>query len=282
MKLLDGRIVAKEIDQALLKEIEALKEEKITPGLAVMIVGDDGSARSYIRMIERKSEKLGINFMLVELPGDVEESLFLDEIKKLNDDHEMDGILIQMPLPGHIDHDKVVETLSYEKDVDGFKPEHAGNLFLGKDSYLPCTPAGIMEILKYEDIDITGMNAVVIGRSSVVGKPIAMLLLEKNATVTICHSRSKDLSEITRKADLIVVAVGRCKFLKADMVKDGAIVIDVGIHAVEGKILGDVDFEEVKEVAGSLTPVPGGVGSTTISMLMSNVIKSTKKYRLRK
>ncbi len=275
--VINGRLIARTLLHELKKEILEFKEQGIVPNLTVIILGNDPSAMAYVRMIEKNGKAVHLDLTIKQLPIETTEEELVSEIEALNVDPKVHGILIQMPLPKQIRENVILKTIDYRKDVDGFNPLNTGRLVVGADTYLPCTPGGIMHILEYHDIDLSGKNAVVIGRSNIVGKPIAMLLLEKNATVTICHSRTVDLKSHTKNADILVAAVGRPKFITGDMIKEGAVVIDVGINDVDGKIVGDVDFESTEPVAGYITPVPGGVGSTTISILIQNTLKSVKR-----
>lgn len=276
MILIDGREVSKKIRLELKNEVDGLIEKGTKPGLAVVIVGDNKASQSYVRSKERVCNKLGMHSKKIALKIETSESELLDIINRLNYDDKIHGILVQLPLPNHIDEMKVIESILPEKDVDGFHPINAGKLLIGQDSLKPCTPYGIIKLLEEYKIDIESKNAVVIGRSNIVGKPISIMLLEKNATVTICHSRTKDLKNITKAADIVVVALGKPKYLTEDMIKEGAVIIDVGINSVDGKIVGDVDFDNVKDKASFITPVPGGVGPMTITMLMSNTVKACK------
>lgn len=276
MVLLDGKIVAKNVKENLKGDIEALKENGVQPMLMVMIVGNNPASMSYVRMVQRSFTKEGVDADVLQLDENISEEDFLKELDKLNNDNNVHGILVQLPLPKHIDEAKVIRAMNPLKDVDGFHPLNAGKLLIGEDTYIPCTPFGIIRTLEEYNIDITGKNAVVLGRSNIVGKPISLLLLQKNATVTICHSRTANLKEIAANADVLVAAIGKHNFVTEEMVKEGAIVIDVGIHDIDGKIEGDVHFESVKDKASFITPVPGGVGSSTISMLMYNTVKAAK------
>jgi len=277
MKLLEGKVIAAQMREDMAKDLEKLTQAGVKPGLRVILIGNDPAAASYVRMVERRSNKDGLDASVLYLEDTISEEDLLNEIVKLNEDPSVHGILVQMPLPKHVDKDKIIEAISPEKDVDGFHEINAGKLYVGLDALNPCTPYGAIHMLEYSGIEISGKHAVVIGRSNVVGKPMAMLLLERNATVTICHSRTKDLAALTKQADILIAAAGRPHMVTADMVKEGAVVIDVGIHEVDGGITGDVDFESVKEVAGYLSPVPGGVGTTTIATLSWNTIKAALK-----
>lgn len=280
--VINGRLIARSLLHELKREILEFQEQGINPNLTVIILGEDPSAMAYVRMIEKNGKAVHLDLSIIQLPVETSEEELVSRIEALNVDPKVHGILVQMPLPKHIRENKILKTIDYRKDVDGFNPLNTGRLVVGEDTYLPCTPGGIMHILEYHEIELSGKNAVVIGRSNIVGKPIAMLLLEKNVTVTICHSRTADLASHTKNADILVAAVGRPKFVTKDMVKEGAVVIDVGINDVDGKIVGDVDYESVESVAGYITPVPGGVGSTTISILIQNTLKSVKRAIARK
>lgn len=275
---IDGKEVSLFIKDRIKNETaQLIKNTGITPGLAVILVGDDSASHVYVRNKKLACEYCGFYSQSFELPKETTEEQLLDLICELNKNDKIDGILVQMPLPAHIDPDTVINAILPEKDVDAFNPENVGKIMLGEYSFLPCTPAGVMELLKYYNIDVSGKECVVIGRSNIVGKPMAMLLLHENATVTICHSRTKRLADVTRRADIIVAAVGKAGFVTADMVKEGAVVIDVGINRnADGKLCGDVDFEAVEKKASYITPVPGGVGPMTISMLMQNTLTSAK------
>lgn len=276
MILIDGREVAKKVRLDIKKEVDNLKNENITPGLAVVLVGDNPASRSYVNSKDKACKTLGVYSVKKNFDESITEVDLLKQIDDLNNDERIHGILVQLPLPPHINEKKVIEAILPEKDVDGFHPINAGKLLIGEDGLKPCTPYGIIKLLEHYDIEVESKNVVVIGRSNIVGKPIALMLLQKNATVTICHSKTKNLKSITKNADIIVVALGIPSFLTADMVKDGAVIIDVGINRVDGKIVGDVDFENVKEKASYITPVPGGVGPMTITMLLENTIEATK------
>ncbi len=274
-KILDGKMLSAKIKEDIRKETESLKEKGINPGLAVIIVGDDPASRVYVNNKKKACEACGFYSEEHALPADTSEEELLKLIDELNYRKDINGILVQLPLPKGIDSEKVLLSIRPEKDVDAFHPVNVGKIMIGNFDFLPCTPAGVMELIHLTDIDVCGKECVVIGRSNIVGKPQAMLLLHENATVTICHSRTKDLKEVTKRADIIVAAVGKAKFVTADMVKEGAIVIDVGMNRDEnGKLCGDVDYESAEPVASAITPVPGGVGPMTIAMLMKNTIKA--------
>ncbi len=272
--IINGKQIAAEILEELKLEVAALAGKKLIPGLAVVLVGKDPASEVYVRNKRRTCEELGIKSFSYDLPETCTEKRLMNLIEKLNGDPSVHGILVQMPLPRHINEKRVLEAILPEKDVDGFHLINAGKLFTGQDGVTPCTPKGVMYMLKQAGIDLTGKEAVVIGRSNIVGKPAAMLLLNEHCTVTILHSRTKNLAEHTRRADVLVAAIGKANFVTADMVKPGAVVIDVGINRVDGKVVGDVDYENVEKVAGYITPVPGGVGKMTISMLMENTIEA--------
>lgn len=278
-EILDGKKVSQKVKDALKEETKAFFEKYgIRPGLAVVIVGDDPASRVYVNSKKKACEEIGYYSEEHALSKDTTESELLSLVEKLNGDGKIHGILVQLPLPGHIDEEKIINAISPKKDVDAFHPVNVGKIMIGNFDFLPCTPAGVMELLDEANIDLTGKNCVVIGRSNIVGKPQAMLLLHKNATVTICHSKTKNLKEITKNADVLIAAVGRAKMVTADYVKKGAVVIDVGMNRLENKKLaGDVDFDSVKDVASYITPVPGGVGPMTIAMLMKNTFTAAKR-----
>ncbi|EAG1017791.1 bifunctional methylenetetrahydrofolate dehydrogenase/methenyltetrahydrofolate cyclohydrolase FolD [Listeria monocytogenes] len=277
-EIIDGKKLAKEIQEKVTREVAELVKEGKKPGLAVVLVGDNQASRTYVRNKQKRTEEAGMKSVLIELPENVTEEKLLSVVEELNEDKTIHGILVQLPLPEHISEEKVIDTISYDKDVDGFHPVNVGNLFIGKDSFVPCTPAGIIELIKSTVTQIEGKRAVVIGRSNIVGKPVAQLLLNENATVTIAHSRTKDLPQVAKEADILVVATGLAKFVKKDYIKPGAIVIDVGMDRDENnKLCGDVDFDDVVEEAGFITPVPGGVGPMTITMLLANTLKAAKR-----
>ena len=275
MQLIDGKALSLSLKEEMKGRIATIGERYgRVPCLAVIIVGDNPASRSYVRGKIKAAEFVGMDSRLVELPEDITEAALLEQIAVLNADEAVDGLLVQLPLPRHIDEDRVIDAIAIGKDVDGFHPQNVANLWLGRKCIVPCTPKGIIKMIETTGIDISGKKAVVVGRSNIVGKPVAKLLLDRNATVTIAQSRTKDLAAVTREADILVAAVGRPKMIGADMVKPGAVVIDVGINRTEeGKLVGDVDFQSVSEVAGFLTPVPGGVGPMTITMLMENTIE---------
>lgn len=274
MRLLEGKKTAEFVKGQVLEQVEALKAKGHTAGLKVVLVGENPASLSYVGMVVRSAQKYGVEAEVVTFEESISEEALLENIRTLNLDVNTHGILIQLPLPRHISERKVIEIMAPEKDIDGFHPINAGKLSQGVDCLVPCTPYGVYKMLEVEGIDLTGKEVVVLGRSNIVGKPAAQLMLQKNATVTICHSKTQGLAEVMKRADVIVAALGQKRFVKADMVKAGAIVIDVGIHNEDGKIVGDVDFEAVKDVAAMMTPVPGGVGTTTIAMLMYNTVKA--------
>ncbi|MCD1770017.1 bifunctional methylenetetrahydrofolate dehydrogenase/methenyltetrahydrofolate cyclohydrolase FolD [Listeria monocytogenes] len=277
-EIIDGKKLAKEIQEKVTREVAELVKEGKKPGLAVVLVGDNQASRTYVRNKQKRTEEAGMKSVLIELPENVTEEKLLSVVEELNEDKTIHGILVQLPLPEHISEEKVIDTISYDKDVDGFHPVNVGNLFIGKDSFVPCTPAGIIELIKSTGTQIEGKRAVVIGRSNIVGKPVAQLLLNENATVTIAHSRTKDLPQVAKEADILVVATGLAKFVKKDYIKPGAVVIDVGMDRDENnKLCGDLDFDDVVEEAGFITPVPGGVGPMTITMLLANTLKAAKR-----
>ncbi len=276
-KLIDGKIISAAVKERVKNEVAALKEQGITTGLAVIIVGEDPASKVYVSNKKKACEALGIISEEYALDENTTQEELLSLIDTLNKKESINGILCQLPLPKHLDEEIVINAISAEKDVDAFHPVNVGKIMQGNYDFVPCTPAGIMEMLDYEGIDIAGKTCVVIGRSNIVGKPMSMLLLHKNGTVTICHSRTQNLKEVCKNADILVAAVGRPNFVTADMVKDGAVVIDVGINRVDGKLIGDVNFNEVCEKASYITPVPGGVGPMTIAMLMQNTLTAAKK-----
>ena len=277
-KLIDGKEVSTHVKTKVKEEVELLKEKGIEPALAVIIVGNDPASRVYVNNKKKACEFTGMRSVEFAMPEETTEEELLSVIDKLNADESINGILCQLPVPKHISDKAVIERISPKKDVDVFSAENVGKMWQGDYDMASCTPMGVIELLDYYGIDVCGKNCVIIGRSNIVGKPMASLLLEKSATVTICHSRTKNLPEITSKADVIVAAVGRAKFVTADMVKDGAIVVDVGINRGEdGKLCGDVDFENVKDKCEFITPVPGGCGPMTIAVLMKNTLLACKK-----
>lgn len=277
-KLINGKEVSLAVQERIRKETEALKEKGITPGLAVVIVGDDPASRTYVNNKKKACERVGFHSEEYALPATTTQEELLALVKELNQRLEINGILVQSPLPKGLDEKMIVENIDPNKDVDAFHAVNVGKIMIGDFSFLPCTPAGVIELLDYEGIDIAGKECVVLGRSNIVGKPMAMLLLHRNGTVTICHSRTKNLQEVCSRADILVAAVGKPGFVTGDMVKEGAVVIDVGINRnAEGKLCGDVDFDSVAPKAAYLTPVPGGVGPMTIAMLMQNTLTAAKE-----
>ena len=275
--LMDGKALAAEQMAMLKTRVDALKAAGRSVGLAVILVGDDPASQVYVRNKSKACEELGILSETLRLPQESTQEALEAEIERLNRDDRIDGILVQLPLPRHLDEAAALKKIIPEKDVDGFHIENAGKLFTGQQGVVACTPKGILHMLKASGVPLSGKEAVVIGRSNIVGKPIAMLLLNENCTVTICHSRTADLAAHTRRADILVAAVGKPRLVTADMVKPGAAVVDVGINRVDGKVVGDVDFENVEKVAGYISPVPGGVGKMTICMLMENTIEAAEK-----
>lgn len=276
-RIIDGKLVSAKVRANVAKETEELKGKGVSVGLAVVIVGNDPASRVYVNNKKKACTEVGFISREYALPEETTQQELLDLVNELNNDKEINGILVQLPLPKHLDEKQVIEAISPMKDVDAFNAVNVGKIMIGDYDFLPCTPAGVMEMLKEYDIDPKSKNCVVIGRSNIVGKPMAMLLLHKHGTVTICHSRTVNLKEICANADILVAAIGKAKFVTADMVKEGAVVIDVGMNRDEnGKLCGDVDFENVKDKAEAITPVPGGVGPMTIAMLMKNTLKAAK------
>ncbi|HDZ6169406.1 TPA: bifunctional methylenetetrahydrofolate dehydrogenase/methenyltetrahydrofolate cyclohydrolase FolD [Staphylococcus aureus] len=279
-KILDGKQIAKDYRQGLQNQVEALKEKGFTPKLSVILVGNDGASQSYVRSKKKAAEKIGMISEIVHLEETATEEEVLNELNRLNNNDSVSGILVQVPLPKQVSEQKILEAINPDKDVDGFHPINIGKLYIDEQTFVPCTPLGIMEILKHADIDLEGKNAVVIGRSHIVGQPVSKLLLQKNASVTILHSRSKDMASYLKDADVIVSAVGKPGLVTKDVVKEGAVIIDVGNTPDEnGKLKGDVDYDAVKEIAGAITPVPGGVGPLTITMVLNNTLLAEKMRR---
>lgn len=279
-KILDGKQIAKDYRQGLQDQVEALKEKGFTPKLSVILVGNDGASQSYVRSKKKAAEKIGMISEIVHLEETATEEEVLNELNRLNNDDSVSGILVQVPLPKQVSEQKILEAINPEKDVDGFHPINIGKLYIDEQTFVPCTPLGIIEILKHADIDLEAKNAVVIGRSHIVGQPVSKLLLQKNASVTILHSRSKDMASYLKDADVIVSAVGKPGLVTKDVVKEGAVIIDVGNTPDEnGKLKGDVDYDAVKEIAGAITPVPGGVGPLTITMVLNNTLLAEKMRR---
>ena len=278
MNIIDGKAISAKAKEELRLEVAALNEKGVSVGLAVIIVGDDPASRVYVNNKKKACELLGIISEEYALPNDTTMEELLALIDELNNKKEINGILCQLPLPRHLDEKAVINAISPEKDVDAFHPVNVGKIMIGDFDFLPCTPAGVMRLIDETGVEVEGKSCVVIGRSNIVGKPMSMLLLHRNATVTICHSKTRNLADITSKADILVAAVGRANFVTPDMVKEGAVVIDVGINRLEsGKLCGDVDFEKVKEKCSHITPVPGGAGPMTIAMLMANTVTAAKR-----
>lgn len=274
-QIIDGKRISQEIKDELKEEVAALKAHGIEGSLAVVQVGEDPASSVYVRNKKKACEYIGLHSLSYELPGETTEKELLDLIASLNENDAVNGILVQLPVPKHIDADKVIRAISPEKDVDGFHPMNVGRLVIGEKGFVSCTPAGIIQLLKRSGIEISGKNCVIIGRSNIVGKPMALLMLQENATVTVAHSKTTDLKAVCKTADILIVAIGKKQFITADYIKEGAVVIDVGIHRGEDKkLFGDVCYEEVEPVASAITPVPGGVGPMTIAMLMSNCVES--------
>ncbi len=277
-QIIDGKNISDEIRVELRQEVEQLKKQGVTPGLIVILVGEDPASQVYVKNKAKACEQLGYYSEVVRLPAETSQQALLDLIDQYNRSANIHGILVQLPLPKHIQEKAVIDAISVDKDVDGFHPVSVGNLMIGDDALLPCTPSGVIELLKRTGNSPAGKHAVVIGRSNIVGKPVSMLLLRENATVTMCHSRTPNLPEMARQADILVVAVGVAKLVKKEWVKPGAVVIDVGMNRLpDGKLCGDVDFDDVLDTAGWITPVPRGVGPMTITMLMANTLKSAKR-----
>ena len=278
--VINGRELADQMQAEIQKDVEKMTQQDIQPGLVVLLVGENPASQTYVRNKERAAAKIGILSKVEKLPETISEEELLAEIDKYNQDSRFHGILVQLPLPKHIDEEKILLAIEHKKDVDGFHPMNLGRLFVGKPEMIPCTPYGIMKMFEAYDIDLTGKRAVVIGRSNIVGKPMAQLLLMKNATVTIAHSKTEHLAEVAKEADILVVAIGRGHFVTKEFVKPGAVVIDVGMNRnQEGKLIGDVAFDEVSEIASYITPVPKGVGPMTITMLMYQTVEAAKKQK---
>lgn len=277
--IIDGKAVARDIREDLKKRVKVLKEKGIVPKLAVILVGDNPASQTYVASKQKACGWVGIASEQILMPADTAQDELLSVIRRLNADESVHGILVQLPLPKQIDATAVINEISPDKDVDGFHPVNAGKLLTGQKCFEACTPKGVVELIKRSGTEIAGSHAVIIGRSNIVGKPLAALLLRENATVTVCHSRTKNLSEITKTADILVAAVGKCRMVTADMVKPGACVIDVGINRLEdGTLAGDVDYDGVSAVAGAITPVPGGVGPMTIAMLLNNTVEAAEQH----
>lgn len=282
VKIIDGRKIAKEISESLKVKVEDfIKKNKLTPKLAVIIVGEDPASLFYVKMIARSCEKVSIDFEKHNLPGKTSEKELLELIDNLNEDKKVSGIIVQVPLPEQINQERIQEAVNPSKDVDCFNPINMGKLALGKPEFLPCTPYAVYELIRRENIIVEGKHTVIVGRSNIVGRPMTLILLQKeqyaNATLTVCHSRTNDLSHYTRQADILIAAVGKPEIIKRDMIKEGAVIIDVGTNEVEGKLVGDVAYEEVLDKASIITPVPGGVGPITNVMLMQNTLKAAEK-----
>lgn len=277
-KIIDGKQIAEQVIEKVEQRVKALKEQGITPGLTVILVGEDPASQTYVASKERTSERLGMKSQVIKKPVTISEQELLTLIDQLNEDETVDGILLQLPLPNHIDENKVLRAIVPEKDVDGFHPVNVGKLMLGQEGFIPCTPYGVIQLLDYSSISIEGKHAVIVGRSNIVGKPMGQLLLNRHATVTYTHSRTQNLEDYTKQADLLIVATGQPRMITKDHIKPGATVIDVGIHRnADGRLSGDVDFASASEVAGYITPVPGGVGPMTIAMLMENTCLSAER-----
>lgn len=277
-KILDGKALAQKVREKVKEEVEELKLKGINPKLAVIMVGNNSASAVYVKNKSNACKKAGIEFEEFLMPEETSEDELIELIKKLNEDKSVHGILLQSPVPKHINIDRAFDTISPDKDVDGFNAVNVGNLCIGKDCFISCTPYGIMKLLEEYNIDVSGKRAVVIGRSNIVGKPMLQCLLSKNATVTICHSKTNNLAEVVREADIVVAAIGKPNFITGDMIKEGSVVIDVGINRMEdGKLLGDVNYAEAEPKASYITPVPGGVGPMTIAMLVENVVKAASK-----
>lgn len=275
MILIDGKKIANLIKEQLRFEVEKLKlEQNIIPGLAVIIVGEDPASKVYVESKRKACEELGIYSEVIAFPEDITQMDILETIEELNHDPKISGILVQLPLPKHIDESEIISIIKPKKDVDGFHPINVGKLTINEPDFVPCTPLGVMEMLEQSGIDVEGKECVVIGSSNIVGKPTALMLLNKGATVTICHSKTRGIEGVIKRADIVIIAIGKPNFLRGYMLKQGAVVIDVGINKVDGKIVGDADFESISKVAGYATPVPGGVGPMTIAMLMKNTVKA--------
>ena len=278
-KIIDGKAISAEVRREIAANTKKLIQKTgVTPGLAVIIVGEDPASQVYVRNKRRACEEVGFYSEAYELPEATSQEELEALVERLNGDKNIHGILVQLPLPRHLDEEKILLKISPDKDVDAFHPYNVGRIMIGNYDFLPCTPAGVMELIHRSGVDVSGKECVVVGRSNIVGKPMAMLLLHDNGTVTVCHSRTKDLADVTRRADILVAAIGKADFFTADMVKEGAVVIDVGMNRrADGKLTGDVDFESVSKVASHITPVPGGVGPMTITMLMKNTLKAAER-----
>ena len=279
--IINGKEIGQEIRKSVAERVEVLKAKGLTPGLAVILVGENPASKTYVANKQKSCEAIGMFSELIKLPEDISEQALLHQIRELNVRNDIHGILVQLPLPKHIDEEEVIATISPEKDVDGFSPISVGKMMLGQETYLPCTPYGVMKLLEYTGIDVAGKHAVIVGRSHIVGKPMGQLLLQKDATVTYTHSKTPDLPSFTKQADIIIAAVGRPNFITKEHVKQGAVVIDVGINRDENnKLCGDVNFKDVDGIASHITPVPGGVGPMTITMLLANTVQAAEKTLL--
>ncbi|MBQ4071776.1 MAG: bifunctional methylenetetrahydrofolate dehydrogenase/methenyltetrahydrofolate cyclohydrolase FolD [Clostridia bacterium] len=278
-EIINGKVVSASVREEIAREVALFREEHgVAPGLAVIIVGEDPASQVYVRNKHKGCTEVGMYSLQIPMPAETTEEELLEKIGELNADDSIHGILVQLPLPKHINEDRVINSILPEKDVDAFHPTNVGKIMLGKYDLLPCTPAGIMELLSFYNVDIRGKECVVLGRSNIVGKPMSQLLLAKDGTVTVCHSKTVDLASVTRRADILVVAIGRAGFVTADMIKPGAVVIDVGINRLDnGKLMGDVDYDGVLDKVSMITPVPGGVGPMTITMLLKNTLTAAKK-----
>ena len=276
--IINGKEIGQQIRQSIADRVVKLKNQGVTAGLAVILVGDNPASQTYVKNKQKSCEAIGMYSELIKLPEETQETELLEHIQQLNVRNDIHGILVQLPLPKHINEDNVIATISPEKDVDGFSPISVGKMMLGQKTFLPCTPFGVMKLLEFSDVELAGKHAVIVGRSHIVGKPMGQLLLQKDATVTYTHSKTKDLPSITKQADILIAAVGRPNFITKEHVKPGAVVIDVGINRNENnKLVGDVDFEDVEPIASHITPVPGGVGPMTITMLLYNTVQSAEQ-----
>ncbi len=282
-EIISGKLVSAEVRKNIAKEVaDFASQSGVTPGLAVILVGNDPASAVYVRNKHKACLEVGMNSYEITMPENTSEDELLAKISELNNDNNVHGILVQLPLPKHISEENVINSIDPSKDVDAFHPQNVGKIMIGNYDFIPCTPAGVMELLHFYNVDINGKECVIIGRSNIVGKPMSLLLLAENGTVTICHSKTRDLASVTRRADVLVVAIGRADFVTADMVKPGAVVVDVGINRKDdGKLCGDVNFAEVEKIAAMITPVPGGVGPMTITMLLKNTLTAAKKYTLK-
>ena len=277
-QIIDGKNIALKVREGLMPRVEALKAKGKTPGLTVVLVGENPASQIYVRNKERAAVKLGFKSEIIRMEETATQQELLDVVLRLNADETVDGILVQLPLPKHMDEQAILAAIDPNKDVDGFHAMNAGRLMNGEKGFVACTPKGVMRLLEETGVELSGKNAVVVGRSNIVGKPMALLLLQKNCTVTIAHSRTQNLADVTRNADILVVAVGKPGFVTGDMIKPGAVVMDVGINRVDGKVCGDVDYDSAVQVASHITPVPGGVGAMTIAMLMENALEAAEQH----